>query len=111
MVVYGEADDSPGGQLLGVVAIIVGVVGIIRSGVKRSTKIITAFALGLIVSVAAWAPWLYTTEKTMSLVSLGGPTCDYVISKWRPFGRYGDSCGTRWSLSFFGEVLREGGKE
>ena len=31
MVVYGGIDDSPGGQLLGLVAVIIGVIGLIRS--------------------------------------------------------------------------------
>ncbi len=36
MFVYGAVDDSPGGQLLGLVAIIVGIVNIIRSKKKIS---------------------------------------------------------------------------
>ena len=36
MFVYGGADDSPGGQLLGLVAVIAGVVGIIKSKKKNS---------------------------------------------------------------------------
>ena len=35
MFVYGEIDDSPGGQLLGLLAIIIGIVGVI----KRKKKI------------------------------------------------------------------------
>ena len=35
MFVYGEFDDSPGGQLIGLVAIIIGIVGLI----KRKKKI------------------------------------------------------------------------
>lgn len=31
MFVYGEMDDSPGGQLLGLVFFIIGVVGLIRA--------------------------------------------------------------------------------
>ena len=31
MFVYGEADDSPGGQLIGFLTVVVGVVGIIKS--------------------------------------------------------------------------------
>jgi hypothetical protein len=31
IVVYGGIDDSPGGQLLGLVAVIIGIVGVIRS--------------------------------------------------------------------------------
>jgi len=31
MFVYGELDDSPGGQLMGLVAVIIGIVGIVRS--------------------------------------------------------------------------------
>jgi len=34
--IYGEIDDSPGGQLLGLLAVIVGVVGIIKSRKKTS---------------------------------------------------------------------------
>ena len=34
MFVYGEWDDSPGGQLLGVILAILGVVGIIKSKKK-----------------------------------------------------------------------------
>jgi len=36
MFVYGEFDDSPGGQLLGVLAIIAGIVGLIRNRKKNS---------------------------------------------------------------------------
>lgn len=35
-VVYGGIDDSPGGQLLGLVAVIVGIVGIIKNKKKNS---------------------------------------------------------------------------
>lgn len=31
LFVYGEIDDSPGGQVLGLVAVIIGIVGIIKS--------------------------------------------------------------------------------
>ncbi len=31
MVVYGEYDDSPGGQLLGLTAVITGIIGLIKS--------------------------------------------------------------------------------
>lgn len=31
MIVYGEMDDSPGGQMLGLVMAIIGIVGIIRN--------------------------------------------------------------------------------
>lgn len=31
MVVYGEMDDSPGGQMLGLVMAIIGIIGIIRN--------------------------------------------------------------------------------
>jgi len=34
MFVYGEYDDSPGGQLLGFLAVIAGIVGIIKSKKK-----------------------------------------------------------------------------
>jgi hypothetical protein len=36
MFVYGEIDDSPGGQVLGLVVVIIGVVGIIKSKKKTS---------------------------------------------------------------------------
>ena len=36
MVVYGGYDDSPGGQLLGLLAVIGGVVGVIRNRKKNS---------------------------------------------------------------------------
>ena len=35
MVVYGEMDDSPGGQLLGLLAVILGMVGVIKSRKKN----------------------------------------------------------------------------
>lgn len=35
MVVYGGYDDSPGGQLLGVVLVVAGIVGLIRSWKKN----------------------------------------------------------------------------
>lgn len=35
MVVYGEFDDSPGGQLIGLLAVIVGVVGLIKRKKKN----------------------------------------------------------------------------
>ena len=35
MVVYGGYDDSPGGQLLGVVLIVIGIVGGIKSRKKK----------------------------------------------------------------------------
>lgn len=38
MFVYGEIDDSPGGQLLGLVAVIIGVIGIIKSKKKNSNQ-------------------------------------------------------------------------
>lgn len=31
MFIYGEIDDSPGGQLLGLVVAIIGIVGVIKS--------------------------------------------------------------------------------
>lgn len=34
MFVYGEFDDSPGGQLLGLVLCVIGIVGIIKSKKK-----------------------------------------------------------------------------
>ena len=36
MFVYGEYDDSPGGQLIGVIVIIIGIVGLIKSKKKTS---------------------------------------------------------------------------
>ena len=36
MFVYGEIDDSPGGQLLGLLAIVAGIVGVIKSKNKHS---------------------------------------------------------------------------
>jgi len=36
MFIYGGADDSPGGQLLGLVVFIIGIVGIIKSKKKTS---------------------------------------------------------------------------
>ena len=36
MVVYGGIDDSPGGQLLGLLAVILGIVGVIKSRKKDS---------------------------------------------------------------------------
>lgn len=36
MFVYGEFDDSPGGQLLGLLVAIAGVVGIVKSRKKNS---------------------------------------------------------------------------
>jgi hypothetical protein len=34
MFVYGEFDDSPGGQLLGLIVVVIGIVGIIKSKKK-----------------------------------------------------------------------------
>lgn len=36
MIVYGEKDDSPGGQGLGLIMVIIGIVGIVRSKRKIS---------------------------------------------------------------------------
>lgn len=36
MFVYGEYDDSPGGQLLGLIIVIIGIVGLIKSRRKTS---------------------------------------------------------------------------
>lgn len=41
MFVYGGYDDSPGAQLLGAVAVIIGIVGVIKSRKKISEKQIT----------------------------------------------------------------------
>lgn len=35
MVMYGGIDDSPGGQLLGLVAVIAGIIGVIKSMKKN----------------------------------------------------------------------------
>jgi len=37
MFVYGGIDDSPGGQLLGLLVVIIGIVGIIKSKKKNSS--------------------------------------------------------------------------
>jgi hypothetical protein len=36
MFVYGEMDDSPGGQLLGLIAVVIGTVGTVKSWKKPS---------------------------------------------------------------------------
>jgi hypothetical protein len=36
MFVYGGVDDSPGGQLLGLVAVVIGIAGVIKSRKKKS---------------------------------------------------------------------------
>jgi len=36
MFVYGEYDDSPGGQLLGLLAVVVGIIGVIKSRKKTT---------------------------------------------------------------------------
>ena len=38
MFVFGEIDDSPGGQLIGLIAVVVGIVGIIKSKKKTSSR-------------------------------------------------------------------------
>ena len=38
MFVYGEIDDSPVGQLLGLLAVTIGIVGVIKSQKKNSDK-------------------------------------------------------------------------
>ena len=38
MFVYGEYDDSPGGQLIGLLAVIIGIVGLIKSKKKHPPK-------------------------------------------------------------------------
>ena len=40
MFVYGEYDDSPGGQLIGLVAVVIGIIGLIKSKKKILTKLI-----------------------------------------------------------------------
>ena len=39
LIRYGEMDDSPGGQLIGLVAVIAGIVGVIKSTKKKSDQI------------------------------------------------------------------------
>lgn len=36
MIVYGEIDDSPGGQLLGLLAVSIGIVGMVKDKKKDS---------------------------------------------------------------------------
>ncbi|MEK9157856.1 MAG: hypothetical protein AAB638_01570 [Patescibacteria group bacterium] len=36
MFIYGGYDDSPGGQLLGLLAVILGIIGVIKSRKKNS---------------------------------------------------------------------------
>ena len=36
MFVYGEVDDSPGGQMIGLLAIVIGIIGLIKSKKKTS---------------------------------------------------------------------------
>jgi len=36
MFVYGGIDDSPGGQLIGVIAVIIGIIGLIKRKKKNS---------------------------------------------------------------------------
>jgi len=36
MFVYGEVDDSPGGQMIGLLVVIIGIVGVIASKKKTS---------------------------------------------------------------------------
>ncbi len=38
MIVYGEIDDSPGGQLIGLLAIIIGIAGLVKSKKKILDK-------------------------------------------------------------------------
>ena len=38
MFVYAGVDDSPGGQMIGLVVVIIGIVGVIRSKKKTSKK-------------------------------------------------------------------------
>lgn len=37
MFVYGEIDDSPGGQLMGVIAVVIGIVGVVKSRKKTAS--------------------------------------------------------------------------
>jgi drug/metabolite transporter (DMT)-like permease len=39
MFVYGEFDDSPGGQLMGLLAVIAGIVGIVKSRKKTPSDL------------------------------------------------------------------------
>jgi ABC-type Mn2+/Zn2+ transport system permease subunit len=34
LIVYGEIDDSPGGQMIGLVVVVIGIVGIVKSKKK-----------------------------------------------------------------------------
>jgi len=36
MFVYGEYDDSPGGQMIGLLAVIIGIIGVVKA--KRKTS-------------------------------------------------------------------------
>jgi len=36
MFIYAGVDDSPGGQLIGVIAVIIGIIGLIKSKKKTS---------------------------------------------------------------------------
>ena len=38
MIVYGEIDDSPGGQFIGLLAIIIGIAGLVKSKKKILDK-------------------------------------------------------------------------
>lgn len=38
MIVYGEYDDSPGGQLLGLVLVIISIVGVVKAVKKDWTR-------------------------------------------------------------------------
>lgn len=37
LFIYGEYDDSPGGQLLGLLAVVVGIVGVVKT-LKKTSK-------------------------------------------------------------------------
>jgi len=45
MFVYGEYDDSPGGQLIGLLTIIVGIAGLIKRKKKTSDKTTSALSV------------------------------------------------------------------
>ena len=37
LFIYGEIDDSPGGQMLGLLAVVIGIIGMIKSKKKDSS--------------------------------------------------------------------------
>ena len=43
MFVYAEVDDSPGGQLIGVIAVIIGIIGLIKNKKKKKINKLNRF--------------------------------------------------------------------